>query len=93
MPIRTLFLACLAAGLVACAGTPRSSDEARPVNGADFTGARDWPTLCEHTGTRIPRKPDESLPQPCRAYSGEDIRRTNTTSLEDALRRLDPSIQ
>jgi hypothetical protein len=92
MPNRILFLACLALGLAACAQTPRSSDEVKPLSAADFSGARNLPTTCEQTGSRIPRRPEESTPQPCRAYSGEDIQRTHAVSLEDALRRLDPAV-
>jgi hypothetical protein len=93
MPNRILFLVCLVLGLAACAQSPRQSGDVKPLSAADVMRAPLQPVTCEQTGSRIPRKADEQTPQPCRAYSGEDIDRTGTTSLEDALRRLDPAIQ
>ena len=92
---KTAFVALATLGLAACATTTRSPGDVKIATAADLASpsTRVGPTTCEATGTRIPRRSGEATSQPCRQYSGEDIERTGATSLEDALRMLDPSIQ
>ncbi len=71
--------------LAACAGTPATPTA---QNSVASTAAPD--TSCIASASRIPQN---GCNVAGRAYTQEDIDRTGTTDLGDALRHLDPSVR
>ena len=76
--------ACLATLAAGCASAPTP-------HAMTDTGARVKHELClSTTGTRIPLREHECAAFG-RSYTGEEIRNTGATTVDEALRLLDPS--
>ncbi|MEP7242867.1 MAG: hypothetical protein ABI885_04200 [Gammaproteobacteria bacterium] len=89
-----LLAVCAAFAVTACASAPQprataAADAKTPATASTKTAN---PGCITSTGSRIPRKEGECTAQAGRSFSKDDIDRTGSFSIAEALRRLDPSI-
>lgn len=79
---------------VAVAAEPTMADELAESDKAVSTqeSNAEKPSCLQYTGSRIRPPAGQCAPSRGRVYSREDIERTGGVNLNDALRRLDPSL-